>query len=202
MNQELIYLASASPRRRELLGQLGIKPAIHAVSLDETRHIEEDPIDFTRRLALGKATAAWEELGGATGRLIIGADTTVVIDADVLGKPHDNAAAAAMLRRLSGRRHAVHTAVAGVMEAERQVRVSTSAVSFRALGTAEIDAYVATGEPLDKAGAYAIQGLAAVFIEHLDGSYSGVMGLPLFETASLMRDFGHDVLLSPPGVPS
>jgi len=200
VNQELIYLASGSPRRRELLGQIGVTHAIHVVSVDETPQPGEDPIDLTRRLALDKATTAWQELNGASGRLVIGADTTVVIDGEILGKPHDRDAAALMLRRLSGRSHDVHTAVAGVMEAERHVCASTSTVNFRNLEAGEIDAYVATDEPLDKAGAYAIQGLAAVFIEYLEGSYSGVMGLPLFETAALMREFGHDVLACAPGV--
>lgn len=200
MNQQLIYLASASPRRRELLGQIGVTHAIHAVSVDETRQPGEDPIDFTRRLALDKATTAWQQLDGASGHLVLGADTTVVVEGDALGKPYDRDTATSMLRRLSGRSHAVHTAVAGVMEAERHVCISTSVVNFRDLDNGEIDAYVATDEPLDKAGAYAIQGLAAVFIESLEGSYSGVMGLPLFETAALLRRFGHEVLARAAGV--
>ena len=199
MNQELIYLASASPRRRELLGQIGVAHRTHPVSVDESRLPGEDPVDFTRRLALDKATTAWRELQGASGSLVIGADTVVVIDDEVLGKPADSASAADMLARLSGRSHDVLTAVAGVMEGERQICVSTSTVRFRTLAPAEIGAYVATGEPLDKAGGYAIQGLAAVFIERLDGSFSGVMGLPLFETAVLMRGFGHDVLAATRG---
>jgi septum formation protein len=194
MNQELIVLASASPRRRQLLDQIGVAFQVQPVAVDESRFDEEAPADFVRRIALAKATDAWRVADGAAGRLVIGADTTVSLGETVLGKPRDEEEARAMLRTLSGQTHDVTTAVAAVQEAERAVRVSSSKVTFRALTAAEIAAYVLTGEPLDKAGAYGIQGLAAVFVERLEGSYSGVMGLPLFETAGLLRDFGLDVL--------
>lgn len=124
---------------------------------------------------------------------MIGADTAVSIGGTVFGKPRDGIEARDMLRALSGQTHDVTTAVAAVQESERAVRVSSSKVTFRALTATEIDAYVMTGDPLDKAGAYGIQGLAAVFVERLEGSYSGVMGLPLFETAGLLHQFGLDV---------
>lgn len=197
MNQELIILASASPRRRELLGQMGVPHQVHPVSVDESSAGGESPLDFTRRVALDKATTAWEELGGAAGRLVLGADTAVSLDDEIFGKPGDAADARRMLRRLSGRTHRVTTAVAAVMESERRLRVSESNVTFSAMTSDDIDAYVATGEPLDKAGAYGIQGLAAVFVQHLEGSYSGVMGLPVFETAALLADFGFRLLPLP-----
>lgn len=197
MNQELIILASASPRRRELLDQIGVAHEIHPVSVDESRLDGESPRDFTRRVALDKATTAWEELQGARGRLVLGADTAVSLDDELFGKPTDGADARRILDRLSGRTHRVTTAVAAVMESERQLRVSQSTVRFRTLTPSDVDAYVASGEPLDKAGAYGIQGLAAVFIERLEGSYSGVMGLPIFETAELLGAFGYRVLPAP-----
>ena len=194
MNQELIVLASASPRRRQLLDQIGVAHEIRPVEVDETRLPKEMPLDFVRRLALAKATDAWTAADGAGGRLVIGADTAVSLGDTVFGKPNDGEHAREMLRALSGKTHKVTTAVAGVQEAERAVQVSASRVTFRSLSSAEIDGYVATREPLDKAGGYGIQGIAAVFVERLEGSYSGVMGLPLFETARLLRDFGVDVL--------
>ena len=194
MNQELIVLASASPRRRQLLGQIGVAFQVRPVGIDESRLGQETPVDFVRRVALAKATDAWRDADGAEGRLVIGADTVVSIGQTVFGKPRDGTQAGDMLRALSGQTHDVTTAVAAVQESERAVRVSSSKVTFRALAATEIDAYVMTGDPLDKAGAYGIQGLAAVFIERLEGSYSGVMGLPLFETAGLLHQFGLDVL--------
>lgn len=194
MNQELIVLASASPRRRQLLEQIGVRHRVHPVTVDEDRLPAESPQDYARRLALAKADAAWNELGGAGGRLVLGADTTVSVDDETFGKPRDDRDAARMLARLSRNTHQVTTAVAAVLEGERAVRTSISHVRFRALTLDEIEAYVSSGEPGGKAGAYAIQGLAAVFVEHIEGSYSGVMGLPLFETAGLLGDYGYDVL--------
>lgn len=194
MNHEVVVLASGSPRRRCLLEQIGVPHRIHAVAIDEGRLAGETPRDLARRLALAKASEAWTELSGAGGSLVLGADTAVCLEGTLFGKPRDSAEAVTMLERLSGRTHQVFTAVAGVQEGERLIRESISSVTFRSLGGAEIDAYVDTGEPLDKAGAYAIQGLAAVFIERLEGSYSGVMGLPLYETWGLLRAFGYDLL--------
>ncbi len=194
MNSEIVILASASPRRRQLLEQIGVPHRIHPIVLDESRLAGEAPLDLARRLALAKASEAWRELSGADGNLVMGADTAVALDGMLFGKPRDSADAVEMLTRLSGRTHQVFTAVAGVQEGERMIRQSTSSVTFRCLRGAEIRAYVGTGEPLDKAGAYAIQGLAAIFVERLEGSYSGVMGLPLYETWDLLRTFGHDVL--------
>jgi septum formation protein len=194
MNSEIVVLASGSPRRRQLLEQIGVSHRIHAVAVDESRLACEAPRDLARRLALAKADEAWEELSGANGNLVMGADTAVALDGMLFGKPRDSADAIEMLTRLSGRTHQVFTAVAGVQEGERMIRESASSVTFRRLSSAEIGAYVGTGEPLDKAGAYAIQGLAAIFVERLEGSYSGVMGLPLFETWDLLRTFGYDVL--------
>jgi septum formation protein len=194
MNSEIVVLASGSPRRRQLLEQIGVPHHIHAVEVDESRLAREAPMDLARRLALAKAGEAWAELSGANGNLVMGADTAVALDGMLFGKPRDSADAIEMLTRLSGRTHQVFTAVAGVQEGERMIRESMSSVTFRRLSSAEISEYVGTGEPLDKAGAYAIQGLAAIFVERLEGSYSGVMGLPLFETWDLLRTFGYDVL--------
>jgi septum formation protein len=188
VNQELICLASASPRRLQLLGQIGVCCEQRPVEVDETPRPGEAPADFVRRVALDKATTGWR--AGAGGRVVIGADTAVVADGNILGKPRDTRDAEAMLRHLSGRSHDVLTAVAAVLEGERDCLLSTSRVTFKTLAAAEIRHYVATGEPADKAGAYAIQGLAAVFVARLEGSYSGVMGLPLYETATLLTRFG------------
>lgn len=194
MNQDLVVLASGSPRRRQLLEQIGLRHRVYPVSIDETRLPGEGPRDLACRLALAKASAAWAQLAGAGGSLVLGADTAVSLDGALFGKPADPEDAAETLEKLSGRTHQVITAVAGVLEGERQLRVSVSQVKFRSLSGAEIDDYVATGESMGKAGAYAIQGLAAVFVERLEGSYSGVMGLPLYETWELLRYFGHDLL--------
>jgi len=187
-----LVLASASPRRSELLNQIGIDFRQQGVEIDETPRRQESAEDYVRRVALEKARAVRGELGDDEV-LVLGADTAVVVDERPLGKPDDLAHAREMLRRLSGRRHRVLSAVAVVGEHEA-VRVSESAVWFRTLSDDEIDAYWQTGEPHDKAGGYAIQGLGAVFVERLEGSYSGVMGLPLYETAQLLKEFGIQVL--------
>ena len=166
------------------------------VDVDETPQPGEDAAVFVRRVALDKATTAWRE--GASG-LVLGADTAVVADGEIFGKPRSDADARAILRRLSGRSHEVLTGVAAVLAGEREALLSVSRVSFRPLADEEIARYVATGEPADKAGAYAIQGLAAVFVERLEGSYSGVMGLPLYETATLLTRFGFDLFAQQPG---
>ncbi len=181
----MLYLASASPRRRELLAQIGVSHHVIAVTVDEARHAGETPELYVLRLALDKARAGRERTA-ADPRPVLGADTAVVIGGEVLGKPRDEQEGVAMLRRLSGRTHHVYTGVALVGDDEA-TRLSVSAVSFRALTLGECQWYWHTGEPADKAGAYAIQGRGAVFISRLEGSYSGVMGLPLFETAELLK---------------
>ncbi len=193
MNELFIYLASGSPRRRELLAQLGVQFEVCVTDIDESAHADEASDAYVRRMAADKARAALARL--PTRRApVLGADTTVCVGRDRLGKPADRAAGAAMLRRLSGREHEVLTAVA-INDGEREVvAVSRTTVTFRPLTDAEIDAYWATGEPRDKAGGYAIQGLGAVFIEAIRGSYTGVMGLPLFETARLLNSFGYRLM--------
>ena len=186
-----IYLASNSPRRAELLQQIGVNFIQLNAAIDESRHPDEAPELYVLRLALEKARAGVAMLPkGETGP-VLGADTVVVCEQAILGKPADREAAVAMLGSLSGQGHRVMTAVALVdATGEEHSRLSVSQVRFRELGAAEIDAYWRSGEPADKAGAYAIQGLGAIFIEHLEGSYSGVMGLPLYETAELLGLFG------------
>jgi septum formation protein len=187
-----IVLASASPRRRELLAQIGVAFHHQFTEIEECRRDNEPADTYVQRLALEKARAV-RALRGAPGLPVLGADTEVVIDGEPLGKPADLAHARSMLQRLSGRRHEVLSAVALVGEREA-VRLSRSRVTLRAVEAAEIDAYWRSGEPRDKAGGYAIQGLGAIFIERLEGSYSGVMGLPLYETAALLQDFGIPIL--------
>ncbi|TVR62201.1 MAG: septum formation inhibitor Maf [Candidatus Competibacteraceae bacterium] len=185
-----LYLASASPRRRELLRQIGVAYRRLPVAVDETPLPCESPGDYVVRLALAKARTGWRTLGRRTPRPVLGADTAVVVDAAILGKPRDRAEGLAMLARLSGREHQVFSAVALATGAREIVKTQESRVRFRELTAAERVAYWNSGEPLDKAGGYAIQGRAATFITELRGSYSGVMGLPLFETAELLREFG------------
>jgi septum formation protein len=184
--QRAIYLASASPRRSELLRQVGIEHDIRPVALDETPRAGEAPSRYALRLAQEKARALWEALPVAERRPVLAADTTVALGALILGKPADRVEAASMLMQLSGREHEVHTAIALLHAGGADARVSTSHVRFRRLSAAEIDWYWDTGEPADKAGAYAVQGKAAIFISNLSGSYSGVMGLPLYETWELL----------------
>src|SRR5438874_2079372 len=175
----LLCLASGSPRRRALLEQIGVPHVVRAADIDETALPGESPADYVRRLALGESLA------------VLAADTVVVVDGELLGKPADEDAGVAMLERLSGRTHRVLTAVAlARAHGAPGVRLSESAVRFRTLTRAECLAYWRTGEGRDKAGGYAIQGRGAVFLEHLSGSYSGVMGLPLFETAELLSEAG------------
>lgn len=189
-----IYLASGSPRRRELLEQIGVRYRPLSVNLAEALHPGEVPEVFVLRLALDKARAGWLALDPAVRRPVLGADTTVVVDGEILGKPRDREDALAMLARLSAQIHHVYTGVAVVTGEGREItRLSVNTVRFRQTTAEERAAYWDTGEPLDKAGAYAIQGLAAVFVEHLEGSFSGVMGLPLFETAELLRVCGVQV---------
>ena len=185
----MLHLASQSPRRRQLLEQLGVEFAVLNVDVPEQRAPGESPQDYVSRVARDKARAGLASLGGADDAVVLGADTEVVLDDEVFGKPLDAQDAAAMLRRLSGRTHAVISAVWVVSAQQERSETCISRVRFGVLDASAIDAYVATGEPFGKAGAYAIQGRGAVLIEHLEGSYSGVMGLPVFETARLLRSF-------------
>ena len=220
----MIHLASKSPRRRLLLDQIGVDYTIVDAPIDEVRQAGEPPGRFVERMACEKARAGLAALGDAHTGPVLAADTAVVVGEQVLGKPRDVEHAMAMLGALSGRMHRVISAVAlagidargagdSVVDNEARepaaglvagdgpraprVMTSVSRVWFREIGLDERRAYCASGEPLDKAGAYAIQGRAAIFVARLDGSYSGVMGLPLFETASLLREAGIDVRTSP-----
>ena len=187
----MIYLASASPRRAQLLQQIGIEFTVHASDIDETRAVGEDPVDYVRRLAAEKARAAAREVSARDGNYrVLAADTTIDLDGDIIGKPANSAECRQILERLSCRQHRVLTAVALATPGGFAERLNESRVRFRALSAAEIEAYCACEEPMDKAGAYAIQGKAAVFVEHLEGSYSAVMGLPLLETAELLQEAG------------
>jgi septum formation protein len=182
----MLYLASKSPRRAELLDRLGQPHRLLDVDVPEVRAPGEGAADYVRRVARDKARAGWAQVAAQPGARVLGADTEVVLGEEVFGKPRDAGDAAAMLRRLSGRSHTVLSAVAVIDASGEREALSATEVRFAALSDARIAAYVATGEPMGKAGAYAIQGRAEAFVEHLAGSYSGVMGLPLHETARLL----------------
>jgi septum formation protein len=188
MGKDFVYLASASPRRSELLRQIGVRFTVRAAAIAEEQLPGETSEAYVARLAATKAEAVWAAVADA--RPVLGADTAVVLGREVLGKPATPVEAAAMLERLSGRSHRVLTAVALRHTAGIETRLSESEVRFRATTAAERQAYCRTGEPFDKAGGYGIQGHAAVFVEELKGSYSGVVGLPLFETAALLMRCG------------
>lgn len=192
----MLYLASTSPRRRELLTQIGVPFDVLRVDVNEDPLAGEAPLDYVRRLAADKARAGWQWLqqsGRAQpGVAVLGADTTGVIDGAILAKPANRDEGVAMLLQLAGRTHQVLTGVAlasGPLGAVQVLHSSTD-VSFRPISTAEADAYWHTGEPADKAGGYGIQGFGAVFVQQLAGSYTGVVGLPLFETAQLLQQAG------------
>lgn len=191
-----IYLASQSPRRRELLQQIGVRFRVLAADVNEAPLPRETPEDYVLRIARIKAEVAWMRV--AERRLqphpVLAADTAVILGRHILGKPATDAAARAMLQALSGRSHRVLTSVAVAYENRLKLATSETRVKFRRLAADEIAHYVASGEPHDKAGGYGIQGLAASFIARIEGSYSGVMGLPLFETARLLKTFGIAVL--------
>ncbi len=187
-----LILASGSPRRRELLAQIGLKFKVLAVDIDETRRSHEQAEAYVRRLARLKALTGYLRVRKSAP--VLGADTIVVLGSTILGKPANRDEALSMLEKLSGRTHKVLTAVSVRAEGYDATRLSVSHVKFRSISLAERCVYWASGEPVDKAGAYAIQGKAAVFIEYLEGSYSGVMGLPLFETAELLSQIGIDPL--------
>ena len=193
---ESIILASASARRQELLKQIGVDFTVRSQDIDESIRAAEPADDYVMRMANEKAQSALKELkqnNETDGSLIIAADTSVVCDADVLGKPVDEHDAITMLRRLSGREHRVLSAVTMATVSMQRSALSESRVRFREISEAEAKDYYASGEPVGKAGAYAIQGFAAVFVEQLIGSYSGVMGLPLFEVAQLLAEFSVSV---------
>jgi septum formation protein len=196
-----LVLASASPRRRELLAGLGLAFEVRPVDFDETPHPGEAPRDYVLRLALGKAAAR-----AGAGELVLGADTIVVLDGELLGKPRDEADARRMLRRIAGREHAVYSGVAlletlsghavetGELVGRSAATVEISGVVMAPLDDDEIAWYAATGEPLDKAGSYAVQGIGALLVEAIHGSYTNVVGLPLPATRRLFRELGYDLL--------
>ncbi|NNA17577.1 septum formation inhibitor Maf [Pseudomonas lundensis] len=188
-----LYLASGSPRRRELLTQIGVPFSTVSAAIDETPLVNEPATAYVERLAREKARAGYKHVmvsppGDAF--CVLGADTAVVLDGQILGKPVDEADALAMLMALSGREHEVLTAIALIDATRCETRVVRSTVRFRNISTQEAARYWASGEPLDKAGGYAIQGLGAVFVSGLEGSYSAVVGLPVCETAELLGHFG------------
>lgn len=184
-----ILLASGSPRRRELLGQLDIDFEVSATDVDETLIEGESPSDYVMRLARAKALAGFRQNGARLPSL--GSDTIVLLDGEILGKPESRAEAEKMLNRLSGHSHHVYSAVALVVNAETLLdALNVTRVTFAEMPGAWIRHYCQSDEPMDKAGAYAVQGGTGQYISHIDGSYSGVMGLPLFETAALLRGAG------------
>jgi len=197
----MIYLASRSPRRRELLAQIGVRfePLLFRegtrrdTDTDESVRPGEQPDDYVRRVTRMKADAAWQRVvmrRGLQRKPVLAADTTVALAGEILGKPEDKEDARRILTILSGTQHKVLTAVAIAYEERCEMAVSESLVTFCPVPAERIAAYVETGEPFDKAGAYAIQGRAGAFIERIEGSYSGIMGLPLFETVQLLAKFG------------
>ncbi len=187
----LLHLASSSPRRQEILRALGISFSAAGVQLDERRLSGEAAESMVLRLAAAKATSA----NAAASRIVIAADTAVVAGAEIYGKPGDRDEGLAMLASLSGRAHRVLTAVAVLSGGDIQTALSTTEVRFREIRPDEAGAYWQSGEPCDKAGAYAIQGLGGIFVESITGSYSGVVGLPVFETARLLSNAGFDPVL-------
>ena len=204
LDVKCIYLASRSPRRRELLKQIGVNFEVvqfrqylaRGADVDEASLAGEPPEGYVKRIACAKAEAGWSCLEQRRLRRfpVLAADTTVALQGKIIGKPVNRDHVVAMLSELSGKEHSVLTAVAIKFEDKTDLILSTTLVRFKQLTEEEIRHYAATSEALDKAGGYAIQGLAAAFVAGIDGSYSGVMGLPLFETAQLLREFGYSVL--------
>ena len=191
-----IYLASASPRRREILVSLGFQPVLLTAETDETALPGEAVADYVARMARQKNAAARQlaaQRGLALAQPLLSADTVVALDNAILGKPRDAAHARELLESLSGREHQVWTAVCVSLGGQTLEAAQRSDVRFKELSAQEIAAYIASGEPLDKAGAYGIQGIGGVFVAHLSGSFSGVMGLPVFETVRLLRQLGAPV---------
>jgi len=186
----MLFLASQSPRRRQLLEQLGLAFGVLDVDIVENPEPGESAEDYNRRVAREKAGAGLLQTMTTPNAVVIAADTEVVLDGEIFGKLRDDAHAIEMLQRLSGRTHRVLSAVYVIDAGREREALNVSEVTFATLDRDAIERYVATGEPRGKAGAYAIQGRAAAFVERLAGSYSGVMGLPLFETSRLLADFG------------
>lgn len=204
MTSPSVYLASRSPRRQELLRQIGVAfdelrlrvaPGRHRDVVEEAKD-GEPPLHYVERIARTKASTGWKRMEERklAPRPVLGADTEVVLDGVIFGKPGDADSARAMLAKLAGREHEVMTAVALRWQEQVEVAVSTSLVTMRKLSSGEIERYIATSEPFDKAGGYAIQGRAAAFVTRIEGSYSGVMGLPLAETSDLLARIGRSVL--------
>jgi septum formation protein len=201
IKQPKIYLSSQSPRRRELLKQIGVNYEMlllrndprRDVSVDETPEEKENPIDYVQRICRLKAQAGCEAQSFRNLPLfpVLAADTTVTIDNTIIGKPRDNTHAAEILHTLSGRQHQVLTAVTVSFKDHVETRLSTTTVTFAKLDDARIHRYLLSDEAHDKAGAYGIQGYAGAFVERIEGSYTGVMGLPLFETVELLKNFGY-----------
>jgi len=193
-----IILASASPRRRELLAQIGVRAFVQAVDIDESHRPGESVMSYVQRLAMEKAQRGYETIKNDNNLPILGSDTIVEINGSILGKPESDQQAkemlqqlsAKMLQQLSAKKHTVHTSVAIVTREISLSRTSSSEVLFDTIDEGDIERYIATGEPEGKAGSYAIQGIAAQFIRNINGSFSGVMGLPLYETAQLLRQCG------------
>jgi septum formation protein len=203
LTSKRLYLASQSPRRLELLRQVGLEPTVlplrtthERLDVDETPYPNEPAVDYVQRVARLKAeTGAYvQKVRRLPHWPILAADTTVTLDGSILGKPTDRDSATAMMRRYSGRTHTVLTAVAAIYQGRFDLVLSESSVTFKTLSNREIAAYLATREGCDKAGGYGIQGRAAMFIENITGSYSGVMGLPLYETSELLKKLGFDIL--------
>lgn len=188
----MLYLASGSPRRKELLNQIGVPFQVVKVDVDESWRTGEEPLDYVLRLAAEKAQAGLAQLKsqGVAHAVVLGADTAGVLHGEILGKPADRDAAIAMLMRMSGHTHQVVTGIALATEAGVLVSNSVTEVTFRPLTETEAERYWQTGEPADKAGAYGIQGFGAIFVANIEGSYTGVVGLPLFETAQLLQQAG------------
>lgn len=201
IKQPRIYLASQSPRRRELLKQMGVNFEMlllrndprRPIDVDETPHDGEAPVDYVQRVCRAKAEAGWEAMRFRTlpSFPVLAADTTVELDGQIIGKPRDHIHAAEILRSLSGRQHRVLTAVAMAFEERCELRLSITEVQFAQLDDARIHRYLLGNEAHDKAGAYGIQGQAGAFVQRIEGSYTGVMGLPLYETAELLHLFGY-----------
>lgn len=185
-----IILASASPRRRELLEQIGVKAMVQSVDIDESIKPDESALDYVQRLAIEKAQYGFDTITNQNNLPVLGADTIVVVNGLILGKPGNRQQAKKMLQQLSAKKHTVHTSVAIVTRDKTVFDTSSSQVEFKALSDEEIESYLDTGEADDKAGSYAIQGIAAQFITNINGSFSGVMGLPLYEIAELMKKCG------------
>lgn len=181
----MLILASASPRRRELLAQAGIGHEVHPAHIDETQRPGEEPMIYVRRLALEKARVVGALRPEAS---VLAADTTVVLDGEILGKPADRTEAEGMLRRLTGRTHHVHTGIAVVSGGQERAHVETTAVMMTGIPESELEAYLDSGDSLDKAGAYGIQGFAGRWVERIEGDFFNVVGLPLAATVRLLRE--------------